>query len=91
MQRRDAIILTFKDAKVSVLHFQDQTHSLVCTSLHFYEGPEWSHLKRGRHSFPRGPVVRADPVGRCAGVLLFDNQLMLLKAAQVRLGGGAGE
>jgi len=54
------------------------------SSLHYFEGPEWQYLKRGRERFARGPSVRADPLGRCAGVLVYNSQLVLLKAAQVR-------
>lgn len=57
--------------------------SILYSSLHCFEGPEWSYLKRGREKFTRGPHVRADPLGRCAGVLLYDSQLVLMKAAQV--------
>lgn len=53
------------------------------SSLHYFEGPEWQYLKRGRERFVRGPSVRADPSGRCAGVLVYSCQLVLLKAAQV--------
>uniref|UniRef100_A0A7N0U7D7 Cleavage and polyadenylation specificity factor subunit 1 n=1 Tax=Kalanchoe fedtschenkoi TaxID=63787 RepID=A0A7N0U7D7_KALFE len=48
----------------------------------FVLGPEWVHLKRGRESFARGPVVKVDPQGRCAGVLVYGLQMIMLKAAQ---------
>ena len=53
------------------------------SSMHCFEGPEWIHLKRGRESFARGPVVKVDPQGRCGGVLVYDLQMIILKAAQV--------
>eukprot|EP01018_Ginkgo_biloba_P011839 Gb_25541 [translate_table: standard] len=95
-RKRDAIILSFRDAKVSVLEFDDSIHGLrtslegmkifiaelVC-SMHYFEGPDWQHLKRGREKFARGPLVQADPQGRCGGVLLYDSQMIILKAAQV--------
>ncbi|KAJ7555735.1 hypothetical protein O6H91_05G052500 [Diphasiastrum complanatum] len=81
--RRDAIMLTFRDAKISVLDFDEAKHSLRTSSLHYFEGPDFQHLKRGREKFPRGPLVRSDPHGRCAGVLLYGCQLVLMKAAQV--------
>ncbi|XP_022736191.1 cleavage and polyadenylation specificity factor subunit 1 isoform X2 [Durio zibethinus] len=61
---------------------------LVCSysSMHCFEGPEWLHLKRGRESFARGPLVKADPQGRCGGVLVFDLQMIILKAAQAGSG-----
>ncbi|KAM5557150.1 cleavage and polyadenylation specificity factor subunit 1 [Rosa sericea] len=81
-KRRDAIILTFEDAKISVLEFDDSIHGLRTSSMHCFEGPEWLHLRRGRESFARGPSVKVDPQGRCGGVLVFDLQLIILKAAQ---------
>ncbi|KAL2641921.1 hypothetical protein R1flu_009508 [Riccia fluitans] len=82
-RRRDAIILTFRDAKISVLEFDDSTHNLRTSSLHYFEGPEWEYLKRGRERFARGPLVRADPIGRCAGMLVYNCQMVIMKAAQV--------
>uniref|UniRef100_A0A2P2M8E2 Uncharacterized protein MANES_06G138300 n=1 Tax=Rhizophora mucronata TaxID=61149 RepID=A0A2P2M8E2_RHIMU len=85
-KRRDSIILAFKDAKISVLEFDDSIHGLRTSSMHCFEGPEWLHLKRGRESFARGPLMNADPQGRCSGILLYDLQMVILKAAQVGSG-----
>ncbi|KAJ4706167.1 Cleavage and polyadenylation specificity factor subunit 1 [Melia azedarach] len=85
-RRRDSIILAFEDAKISVLEFDDSIHGLRTTSMHCFEGPEWLHLKRGRESFARGPLVKVDPQGRCASVLVYGLQMIILKAAQ----GGSG-
>lgn len=82
-RRRDAVILAFRDAKVSVLVFDDATHNLRTSSMHYFEGPEWEHLKRGRERFSRGPLIRSEPLGRCAGVLVYHCQLVVMKAAQV--------
>ena len=51
--------------------------------MHCFEGPEWNYLKRGRESYARGPIVKADPQGRCGGALVYDLQMVVLKAAQV--------
>ncbi|CAN1842644.1 Cleavage and polyadenylation specificity factor subunit 1 [Linum perenne] len=85
-RRRDAIVLAFKDAKISVLEFDDSIHGLRTSSMHCFEGPEWCHLKRGRESFARGPLVKVHPRGRCGGVLVFDLQMIILSAAQVGSG-----
>ncbi|KAE8022429.1 hypothetical protein FH972_008231 [Carpinus fangiana] len=81
-KRRDSIILAFRDAKISVLEFDDSIHGLRTSSMHCFEGPEWLHLKRGRESFARGPLVKVDPQGRCGVVLVYDLQMIILKAAQ---------
>ncbi|KAK8627890.1 hypothetical protein V6N13_135487 [Hibiscus sabdariffa] len=85
-RRRDSIILAFQDAKISVLEFDDSIHGLRTTSMHCFEGPEWLHLKRGRESFARGPLVKADPQGRCSSVLVYGLQMIILKAAQAGSG-----
>ncbi|KAK6121924.1 hypothetical protein DH2020_044327 [Rehmannia glutinosa] len=54
------------------------------SSMHCFEGPDWLHLKRGRECFPRGPLVKVDPLGRCAAVLVYGLQMIVLKAAEVR-------
>lgn len=85
-RRRDSIILTFKDAKISVLEYDDSIHGLRTSSLHCFEGPEWLHLKRGREHFARGPVAKVDPQGRCGGVLVYDLQMIILKTTQAGSG-----
>ncbi|CAL9008552.1 unnamed protein product [Prunus brigantina] len=85
-RRRDSIILTFEDAKISVLEFDDSIHGLRTSSMHCFEGPEWLHLRRGRESFARGPLVKVDPQGRCGSILVYGLQMIILKASQ----GGSG-
>ncbi|KAL4028480.1 hypothetical protein IC575_011677 [Cucumis melo] len=85
-KKRDSIILVFQEAKISVLEFDDSIHSLRTSSMHCFEGPQWLHLKRGRESFARGPVVKVDPQGRCGGVLVYGLQMIILKASQAGSG-----
>ncbi|KAH7854835.1 hypothetical protein Vadar_018207 [Vaccinium darrowii] len=85
-RKRDSIILAFQDAKMSVLEFDDSIHGLRTSSMHCFEGPDWLHLKRGRESFARGPLVKPDPQGRCAGVLVYGVQMIILKAAEAGSG-----
>uniref|UniRef100_A0A0E0P6E5 Cleavage/polyadenylation specificity factor A subunit C-terminal domain-containing protein n=1 Tax=Oryza rufipogon TaxID=4529 RepID=A0A0E0P6E5_ORYRU len=81
--RRATIALAFKDAKITCLEFDDAIHGLRTSSMHCFEGPEWQHLKRGRESFAWGPVIKADPLGRCGAALAYGLQMIILKAAQV--------
>ncbi|KAL8161796.1 hypothetical protein V2J09_013285 [Rumex salicifolius] len=91
-RRRDSIILAFQDAKVSVLEYDDATHGLRLSSLHCFEGSEWLHLKRGKESFARGPLLKTDPQGRCCGALVYDLQMIILKTVQAGSGlAGDGE
>eukprot|EP00898_Chlorokybus_atmophyticus_P006401 jgi/Chlat1/6762/Chrsp50S06459 len=79
-QKRDAIMLALRDAKVSVLEWDDDIRALRCSSMHCYEGEAHESLKGGRTQFPLPPVVRADPQGRCAAILLYDSHLLILRA-----------
>ncbi|XP_015691983.2 probable cleavage and polyadenylation specificity factor subunit 1 isoform X3 [Oryza brachyantha] len=81
--RRAAVAVAFKDAKITCLEFDDAIHGLRTSSMHCFEGPDWQHLKRGRESFPWGPVIKADPLGRCGAALVYGLQMIILKAAQV--------
>lgn len=85
-KRRDSIMLAFQDAKITVLEYDDSTHGLRTSSMHCFEGPDWHYLKRGRESFTRGPLIKADPLGRCGGALFYGLQMIILKAAQAGQG-----
>lgn len=79
---RDSIVLSFQDAKITVLEYDDSAHELRISSMHCFEGPDWHYLKRGRESFSRGPILKADPLGRCCGALVYGLQMVIMKAAQ---------
>ncbi|KAF8646672.1 hypothetical protein HU200_065721 [Digitaria exilis] len=81
--RRDSIALAFKDAKIVCLEFDDSINGLRTSSMHCFEGPDWLHLKRGSESFAWGPVIKADPQGRCGAALVYGLQMIILKAVQV--------
>ncbi|KAM7272599.1 hypothetical protein ACFE04_027262 [Oxalis oulophora] len=85
-RKRDSVILAFKDAKISVMEFDESIHGLRVSSMHCFEAPEWLYLKRGRESFARGPLIKVDPQGRCGGVLVYDIQMIILKASQAGSG-----
>eukprot|EP00899_Mesostigma_viride_P011454 jgi/Mesvir1/20309/Mv19903-RA.2 len=74
----DALLLVFGDAELSVVEWDEANHNIRCSSLHSYEGPQHEALKDGRRSFAFGPRARSDPKGRCAGVLIYGTQLLLL-------------
>lgn len=77
---RDALLLTFRDAKLSVLQWDPFTSDMVPSSLHYFEGDE--SLKAGRQAFPRPPVAVTDPAGRCAAVVMLRHQLAVLPATE---------
>ncbi|KAL3135407.1 hypothetical protein ABBQ32_007589 [Trebouxia sp. C0010 RCD-2024] len=78
--QKDALLLTFRDAKLSVLDWDDNAHTIHTSSLHYFEGDPT--LKMGRTVFPLGPKAVTDPQGRCAALLMFHTQLALLPAME---------
>lgn len=77
---RDAILLAFRDAKLSVLQWDPAIYDLAPSSLHYFEGDE--SLKGGRQAFARPPLVVTDPMGRCAAVVMLRHQLAVLPATE---------
>ncbi|XP_053916543.1 cleavage and polyadenylation specificity factor subunit 1-like [Cuculus canorus] len=73
--KRDALLLSFKDAKLSVVEYDPGTHDLKTLSLHYFEEPE---LRDGFVQNVHVPVVRVDPDGRCAAMLIYGTRLVVL-------------
>ncbi|XP_077022611.1 cleavage and polyadenylation specificity factor subunit 1 isoform X2 [Tamandua tetradactyla] len=73
--KRDALLLSFKDAKLSVVEYDPGTHDLKTLSLHYFEEPE---LRDGFVQNVHTPRVRVDPDGRCAVMLIYGTRLVVL-------------
>lgn len=73
---RDALLLTFRDAKLTVLGWNDAVWDLEPTSLHYFESDV--SLRTGRVCFPSPPFCATDPEGRCAAVIMFRHQMAIL-------------
>ncbi|KAK7505375.1 hypothetical protein BaRGS_00003537 [Batillaria attramentaria] len=73
--QRDALLLSFWDAKLSVVEYDPSTHDMKTSSLHQFEEPE---LKGGFASNNCIPEVRVDPDGRCAAMLVYGRHLVVL-------------
>ncbi|XP_074995638.1 cleavage and polyadenylation specificity factor subunit 1-like, partial [Calonectris borealis] len=73
--KRDALLLSFKDAKLSVVEYDPGTHDLKTLSLHYFEEPE---LRDGFVQNVHIPRVRVDPDGRCAVMLIYGTRLVVL-------------
>eukprot|EP00191_Tetraselmis_sp_GSL018_P008178 CAMPEP_0177610928 /NCGR_PEP_ID=MMETSP0419_2-20121207/20117_1 /TAXON_ID=582737 /ORGANISM="Tetraselmis sp., Strain GSL018" /LENGTH=171 /DNA_ID=CAMNT_0019106419 /DNA_START=80 /DNA_END=591 /DNA_ORIENTATION=- len=76
-RQRDSILITFREAKASLVEFDEATNSLRTISLHCWEDDA---LSQGRQSFPKPPTAVTDPQGRCAAVSLFKHHLALMPA-----------
>ncbi|XP_034017429.1 LOW QUALITY PROTEIN: cleavage and polyadenylation specificity factor subunit 1 [Thalassophryne amazonica] len=89
---KDALLLSFKDAKLSVVEYDPGTHDLKTLSLHFFEEPE---LRDGFVQNVHIPIVRVDPENRCAVMLIYGTKLVVLPFRKDTLAdeaeGGVGE
>ncbi|KAM9386109.1 cleavage and polyadenylation specificity factor subunit 1 isoform 2-T2 [Pholidichthys leucotaenia] len=89
---RDALLLSFKDAKLSVVEYDPGTHDLKTLSLHYFEEPE---LRDGFVQNVHIPIVRVDPENRCAVMLIYGTKLVVLPFRKDTLTdeqeGGVGE
>ena len=73
--KRDSLILAFSAAKVSIVEYDPNTHDLKTTSLHYFEEQE---MRGGFTHISRPPVVRSDPESRCAALLLYSKNIIIL-------------
>ncbi|EDV98226.1 GH22991 [Drosophila grimshawi] len=72
---RDALLISFKDAKLSVLQLDADTQTLKTLSLHYFEEDDIRGGWTGRYHVP---VVRVDPDARCAIMLVYGKRLVVL-------------
>lgn len=77
---RDAVMLTFRDAKLSVVRWNEDIWDIESSSLHYFESD--LSLKTGRVCFPSPPFTAVDPQGRCAAVIMFRHQMAILPATE---------
>lgn len=72
---RDALLISFKDAKLSVVQHDPDTFSLKTLSLHFFEEQDVRDGWTGRYYIP---MVRVDPDARCAVMIVYGKRLVVL-------------
>ncbi|XP_055950282.1 cleavage and polyadenylation specificity factor subunit 1-like [Argiope bruennichi] len=72
---RDALLLSFKDAKLSLVEYDPSTHDLKTLSLHYFEEED---MKAGATHHPFVPEVRVDPDGRCAAMVVYERSIVIL-------------
>lgn len=77
---RDAMLLTFRDAKLSVVRWNGDIWDIESSSLHYFESD--LSLKTGRVCFPCPPFSVVDPEGRCAAVVMFRHQIAILPGTE---------
>uniref|UniRef100_T1J479 Cleavage and polyadenylation specificity factor subunit 1 n=1 Tax=Strigamia maritima TaxID=126957 RepID=T1J479_STRMM len=72
---RDALLLSFRDARLSVVEYDPGTDDLKTLSLHYFEEDE---MKDGRMQICQIPEIRVDPEGRCAVMMAYGNKIVVL-------------
>ena len=73
--RRDALLLAFMDAKVSVVEYDADSHDLRTVSLHVFEDEA---MRSGYYHNHSAPFVRVDPENRGAIQLLIRKSQLTL-------------
>ncbi|PSN32102.1 Cleavage and polyadenylation specificity factor subunit 1 [Blattella germanica] len=72
---RDSLLISFRDAKLSVVEYDPEAHDLKTLSLHYFEEEE---MRGGWTQHYHIPMVRVDPEGRCAVMLVYGRKLVVL-------------
>lgn len=72
---RDALLLSFRDAKLSVVEYDPATHDLKTLSLHYFEEDA---MKAGFTHHYHLPFVAVDPDGRCAAMIIYGRTIVIL-------------
>ncbi|KAF2073762.1 hypothetical protein CYY_004931 [Polysphondylium violaceum] len=76
---RDSLILSFRDAKIVILEYNQDTNDMEIKSMHYYEQEAY---KNGRHHFKVPPMLKVDIQQRCAVMMLYDRHLVVLPFKQ---------
>lgn len=79
----DALLIAFRDAKMSLVEWDPTAHALSTISIHYYEGEElqgapWDAELAHYHNF-----LAADPSSRCAALKFGARHLAILPFRQV--------
>lgn len=73
--QRDALLIGFKDAKLSVVQHDPDTFELKTLSLHYFEEED---IKGGWLGNYCVPIIKVDPDNRCAVMVIYGKKLVVL-------------
>ncbi|KAL1925408.1 uncharacterized protein VTP21DRAFT_291 [Calcarisporiella thermophila] len=74
----DSLLLSFKDAKMSLLEWSLSTSSITTISIHYYEREDF----RSELLYCRDPEIRVDPTHRCAMLRFYGDYFAVLPFRQ---------
>ncbi|KAJ8329492.1 mRNA cleavage and polyadenylation factor subunit [Batrachochytrium dendrobatidis] len=77
--KADALLLSFKEAKMSLVEYSQFTQKLVTVSMHYFEREEFKKL--GSIDRPP-PEIKVDPQGYCAAMRIYGDRLAILPFKQ---------
>ncbi|KAF1959333.1 protein CFT1 [Byssothecium circinans] len=81
--RAEALLVAFRDAKLSLVEWDPETYNLHTVSIHYYENPDlpgitpWSPELKDTYNF-----LTADPSSRCAALKFGTHNLAILPFRQ---------
>ncbi|PVI08231.1 hypothetical protein DM02DRAFT_666191 [Periconia macrospinosa] len=79
----EALLVAFRDAKLSLVEWDPESYNLNTISIHYYENPDlpgnapWSSELKDTYNF-----LTADPSSRCAALKFGDHNLAILPFRQ---------
>jgi len=75
IQSKDALFLSFMDAKLSLIEFDSTIQDIKTLSMHYFED---ELAKEGQWFNYSPPIVRVDPDMRCACMLIYNSKLVII-------------
>jgi len=73
---RDSLVMSFQEAKLSIVEYNPENHDLKTISMHYFEDDELRDGCVTNHLFP--PIVRVDPDSRCIAMLVYGRQIVII-------------
>lgn len=78
----DALLISFRDAKVSLLEWNPETHGLSTISVHYYETDDLLGSSWAPHVKDCSSYLRVDPTSRCAALKFGVRHLAMIPFRQ---------
>ena len=80
LQGMNSLLLTFKDAKMSLIEYSQGHQTIITISTHYYEKEKEESKRVGVDKLP--PKVYVDPQNRCATLWFYNDRLAILPFKQ---------